>query len=179
MRILPFAVLGPVLGACELVSGLGALHEIAGDGESIGEDASSGAEGSPALDGGSGGDGSGGGSDSASGVDDGALEDGVIPDVRALSDVVVPSGSYLLHVGIYRAHVTSDIDAIACGGLQPDGAPSKCDAVLLAGTQLVLTAVGSGSFDGWAGACAAAPTTTCQLVMTSDQYVFASFSLNH
>jgi hypothetical protein len=169
-RILPVVLFGPLVAACELATGLDALHETAGGRDGTGEDATSGADVSTLLDG---------GGDGAIFGGDGALDDGVIPDVRALSDVVVPPGSYLLHVATYRAHVTSDISAIECGSFLADGAPPRCDAVLLAGTQLLLSVTGSGSFDGWGGVCTASLTKQCSVTMTSDQYVFASYSLNH
>jgi hypothetical protein len=170
-RLLPFLVLAQALVACELVTGLGALHETVGVEATTGGDAAGGSDtsSSPSVD----------AESDVVEVDDGGLDEGAIADVRALSDVVVPPGHYLLHVSTYRAHVTSDISAIACGTLQPDGGPPICDAVLVSGTALVLTATGSGSFDGWGGACTASLTTQCNITMTSDQSVFASFSLNH
>jgi hypothetical protein len=92
----------------------------------------------------------------------------------------VPAGYYLLHVDTYRAHVSSDAPPIQCGSLRADGAPPLCDAVLLPGTQVLLTVSGSGEFDGWVGDCTGGEfAPQCNIVMTSDKYVFASFSLSH
>jgi hypothetical protein len=169
-RFLLVQVLGLALAACELMTGLEALHETAGGAN----DATGAGDATPVL------DATRDGGDEAGATGDGALDDGAIEDVRALSDVLVPAGYYLLHVGTYRAHVTSDIPAIECPTALADGAPPLCDAVLLAGTQLVLTTSGSGEFDGWAGDCEAALYfRQCTLVMTSDKYVFSSFSLSH
>jgi hypothetical protein len=172
-RLLLVLVLARLLVACELMTGLSALHETAGGGpEGAGGDAATGDDSSTR------GDAAGVGGDAGAGAD-GAPDDGAIADVRGLTDVVVPPGNYLLHVLESRAHVTSDIPAIYCGLLAPDGGPPICDAVFPAGTQLVLTATGSGTFDGWGGDCSDALTNQCNLTMTSDRLVIVSYSLNH
>jgi hypothetical protein len=146
-----------VLCACQLVSGLDALAEK--------DRAQAGDEGGATPE------------DGTASVDTAAPDADASVDVRALSDADVPLGSYLLHVDVVDAYVSSTPPAIQCGtsGL-PDGPYKLCDAVLPASTRIVLDVVGTGDFQGWGGACAAATTDQCAVVMDSDKEVSAVFT---
>jgi hypothetical protein len=122
-------------------------------------------------------------------AEDGSSREGGVPiddaasvDVRGLSDIDVPAGSYLLHVTTEIAHVVSDPPAIDCWTNVDSGADSgvgtRCAVALPAETRLVLTASASSlfQFDGWGGACQASTTQQCAVVMDSDKEVSVYFS---
>jgi hypothetical protein len=107
--------------------------------------------------------------------------DGANVDVRSLSDVYVPPGSYLLHVTTIRAHVSSSPPAIDCGSSPAtDGAiGTMCDVPFPAGTRVILNSTGYAEFCGWGGACSASSTPDCAVVMDSDKSVSIEYIHTH